>query len=97
MKHTYGSQSHRRWIKTGLLLLLGLPFLLLARTVALFQLSFYYMIPLLPLLILGVGAAFDYVAGQVDAAAASGGPHRRGRRLRTGALLTIAARHRVNW
>ena len=45
-----------RWIAA---LFLFFPLFSLARTVALFNLSFYYMIPLLPLIALGVAAALD--------------------------------------
>lgn len=41
-------------------LLLGTPILLLARTEALYHLSFYYMIPLLPFISLGVAALLRY-------------------------------------
>jgi hypothetical protein len=41
-------------------LLLGMPILLLGRTEALYHLSFYYMIPLLPFISLGVAALLRY-------------------------------------
>ncbi len=49
------------------LLFLGLPLLILGRTTALHSLGFYYMIPLLPLVVLGVAALLRYGAAQVVA------------------------------
>ncbi len=49
-----------RQLRASTLLCLLLPIVVIGRTVALYHLSFYYMIPLLPLIALGVGALLRY-------------------------------------
>lgn len=49
-----------RHLRASALFCLFLPIAIIGRTVALYHLSFYYMIPLLPLIALGVGALLRY-------------------------------------